>query len=945
MSRRGVSFRPAPAWPAAVAAAIGLCATVALADSPVRHARAAYSVGMPPDDWAMFGPGQGAPQGTASAAALAGARRAAASLGIDPADLRPAPAPRRFLQPLHAPGGDFTLATFQQFAAPPPGGAAKAGVVPILPVFEAELRILIREEPGHPVVLVRSTLRPIQQAVPAAPLLPEPAKLAATLAPIFGAPPSIEEITPCAWVTPDGRAIPALRCVARLGRPEDPGYSRRLLVIDASMEIQGRDPPAILLLDRDLVAHDASVHVSGLIASDCLPAGVAPTLEQRPLPYARITSAATGPLYADAIGKVVIPGPVSPGTVVSSSLRGRWFRVASAESPDLLLTGVLDPEGGLELVHNAGAMSGSIADTAQVNAYVAANEAREWALFFQPEFPGLDQFEMPINVGLASSCNAFYDGASLNFFRAGAGCANTAYCSVVHHEYGHHLAAMAGSGQGAYGEGFGDVVAMLMRDDPGFGYGYHNDPAIPLRSGENTLVSPCFDDPHLCGMVLSGAVWETRNLLTLTDPGDYQKLLTQLMLASVFLHAGSEITPQITVDLLTLDDDDGDLFNGTPHYAQIAAGFAAHGLDAPPLPPVGLRFPGGLPEALSPEGATFIAEEVQLGGTIDAVALHLDINGAMVTLPLEQLSPGRFAVQFPPMPCGAQVAYTFEITTSQGATVVNPMTIPPDPAAAYRAVVASAAPDFLADDFEQDAGWAVTNSAGLTDGAWQRGVPAARGDRGDPLSDYDGSGQCWLTANRCCNSDVDNGATTLTSSPLDASAALAGGPGTLGRVELAYARWFSNETTDAPRDDALVVEISGDNGQTWMPLEVVGPEGPDVSGGWVRREFVVSDLVRPGGAPLIVPPGLLRVRFTAADAGVGSIVEAAVDALEVRAYPCGALCPCERDGSVEQIDVFDLLTYLDDWFEQAPEADLTQDGAVDVIDLLEYLDCWFGACR
>jgi hypothetical protein len=936
MNRRGVLFRPAPAWPAAVAAAI-VCATASaeVADGPEIE-----------NTWTMFGPGRGTAEPTASAAALASARGIAASLGIDPADLRPDPSPpRRFLQPLHAPGGDFTLATFQQFAPEPPAAVAKVGAGPGLPVFDAELRVLIREAPGHPVVLVRSTLRPIQQPLAAVPPLPEPARLAAALAPVFGESPSIEEIAACAWVTPDGRAIPALRCVVRRGRPEDPGYSRRLLVIDDSMEVEGRDPAAFLLLDRDLIAHDASVNVSGLIASDCLPAGVAPAFEQRPLPYARITSSVTGPLYADALGKVAIPGLIPSGTVVSSSLRGQWFRVASAESPDLLVTGVLDPDGDLALIHNAGAMSGSIPDTAQVNAYIAANEVRDWALVFQPEFPGLDRFEMPINVGLASSCNAFYDGVSLNFFRAGAGCANTAYCSVVHHEYGHHLAAMAGSGQGPYGEGFGDVVAMLMRDDPGFGYGYHNDPEVPLRSGENTLTSPCFDDPHICGMVLSGAVWETRNLLTLTDPGDYQKLLTQLILASVFLHAGSEITPQITVDLLTLDDDDADIFNGTPHYPQIAAGFAAHGLDAPRLPPVGLRFPGGLPEALSPEGASFIAEEVQLGGTIDSVTLHLDVDGAALTLPLELLSPGRFAVQFPPMPCGAQVAYTFEITTTDGATVVNPMTIPPDPAAAYRAVVASAAPDLLADDFEQDAGWTVVNSGGLTDGAWQRGVPAALGDRGDPTSDYDGSGQCWLTANRCCNSDVDGGATTLTSAPLDVSAALAGGPGSLGRVELAYARWYSNETTDAPRDDALLVEISGDNGQTWMPLEVVGPEGPEVSGGWVRPEFVVSDLVRPGGGPLIVPPGLMRVRFTASDTGIGSIVEAGVDAIEVRAYPCGALCPCERDGNVEQIDVFDLLTYLDDWFEHAPAADLNQDGEINVIDLLEYLDCWFGACR
>src|SRR5690606_30525460 len=119
------------------------------------------------------------------------------------------------------------------------------------------------------------------------------------------------------------------------------------------------------------------------------------------------------------------------------------FGVFSAESPDLILTAMIEPGGEVTLLHNAD--GGAIPDTAQVNAYVAANEARDWALSIQPDFPGLEHLEMPIRVGLAGTCNAFYDGTSLNFFRAGGGCANTAFCSVVHHEYGHHLVSMAGS--------------------------------------------------------------------------------------------------------------------------------------------------------------------------------------------------------------------------------------------------------------------------------------------------------------------------------------------------------------------------------------------------------------------------------------------------------------------------------------------------------------------
>ncbi len=929
MYRRGLPFRPATTWLAIMAAAGGL-----------RPAMAAQAVGLAPEAPAVTIAGPSLRRAeSAEAAALAFAQAHAAERGLNLGHLRPVSPPRRFAQGLETDGGQFQLLTFQQVLT---DGVKMAGLGKVgeAPVIDAELRVLVRDEPGYPVVLARSTLQPVKRVLSARDGWPE-IEVDDVLIAAMGGQVEVEERAPCAWVT-GGVALPAVRCIVRRGEPGDEGYARALVVVDASREAIGRTAAERLLLHRDLVSRaGATVQVSGLVASDCLPAGIAPMVVERPLAHARVTSSSTGAVYTDALGRVELPGPIAPGTIVSSLLRGRWFRVVSTESPDLATSGSVEPGGTLSLVHNVGGRS--LADTAQVNAYVAANEVRDWALRYQPEFPGLDHYEMPIRVGLGSTCNAFYDGASLNFFRAGGGCANTAYCSIVHHEYGHHLVSMAGSGQGAYGEGFADVVAMLMRDDPGFAYGYHGDPAVPLRTAENLLTHPCVGEAHICGMVLSGAVWEVRNRLAVTEPEAYRDILTRLILSSVFLHTGAAISPEIVVDVLTLDDDDHDIFNGTPHYAQIAEGFAAHGLAAPPLPPVGLHFSSGVPHALSPDGASIVAEEVRLGGSISSLTLHIEVDGAAVSVPAEEFAPGRFAVVFPPLPCGAQVFFRFEIVTDDGQVVANPMRLNGTGSpAAYEAVVATAAPAITRDDFEQDIGWTVTNSGGLTDGAWERGVPAALGDRGDPLADFDGSGACWLTANRCCNSDVDNGFTTLTSPALDVSEALAGG--SLGRVELSYARWFSNATSGAPRDDEFLVEISGDNGQSWMVLERIGPEGPDVSGGWVHRHFVISDLTRPGGGALIQQPGLVRLRFTASDTGVGSIVEAAVDALEIKAYACGDVCPCERDGDVEQIDVFDLLHYLDAWFAATPDADVNGDDVIDVYDLLAYLDCWFGAC-
>lgn len=57
------------------------------------------------------------------------------------------------------------------------------------------------------------------------------------------------------------------------------------------------------------------------------------------------------------------------------------------------------------------------------------------------------------------------------------------------------------------------------------------------------------------------------------------------------------------------------------------------------------------------------------------------------------------------------------------------------------------------------------------------------------------------------------------------------------------------------------------------------------------------------------------------------------------------VCACELDGDAAQVDVFDLLSYLDLWFANDAAAELTGDepAAVDVFDLLAFLDCWFPA--
>jgi hypothetical protein len=78
---------------------------------------------------------------------------------------------------------------------------------------------------------------------------------------------------------------------------------------------------------------------------------------------------------------------------------------------------------------------------------------------------------------------------------------------------------------------------------------------------------------------LSGCIWSTRNELKSSYPSTYLDILSALTVNSILLHTDGKITPQITIDFLTLDDDDGDLSNGTPHSDEILDGFGDHNMD------------------------------------------------------------------------------------------------------------------------------------------------------------------------------------------------------------------------------------------------------------------------------------------------------------------------------------------------------------------------------
>ncbi|MBD3232177.1 MAG: T9SS type A sorting domain-containing protein [candidate division Zixibacteria bacterium] len=744
-----------------------------------------------------------------------------------------------------------------------------------MPVFRGDLRLLVRNEPGYPLVLASSALRDLGDfSVPTGLSVNE--QLAINSAVSF-------ENSLNSFSDP--------RLVIWAGLNDDPVAPRVAMEIvgDNGMYASGELEKWLLLVDaqngeilyaEDMVVNvDVDGNVSGKATDNYVP-DICDSELPTPMPWARVYIQNGSTAYADSMGDFTIPNSGSSPVDVYSHLRGEWFRVFNEAGAEAELDTTVTPPGPANFMHNNA--NSSEYNRAEVNGYLHSNIVRDFVLRFNPSYPGLQQNEFPVNVNISSTCNAYYDYSSINFFRSGGGCPNTAFGTVIHHEYGHHLVAMAGSGQGQYGEGMSDVMGVLITDLAGIGYGFFSNCNEPLRTGDNDLQYPCTGQIHYCGQLLSGSVWSIRNELIVNYPDTYMDILANLAVNAMLLHTGDMITPQIAIDFLTLDDDNGNIYDGTPHYPELCAGFADHNMDCPELALIGFEYPNGLPEFVDPDGGTTVRVEIYgiTGSPQEGTGeFHYNSGSGWITEPMTIVSPNVYDAVFPAIDCGDNVDYYFSAETSTGYYVTDPNGAPDN---SYSAVSATGLNIVFEDDFETNQGWSVVNDC--SDGQWGRGVPIGGGDRGDPPTDYDESGQCYLTDNVDGNSDVDDGYTYLISPTLDLSD---------GSAIVEYALWYTNNYGADPNNDLFKVYVSNNNGGNWTLAQTFGPV---TSSGWNMHSFNVSEFVTPTAE--------VKVRFEASDLNSGSVVEAGVDAFKVYQIECGPLPDVTVDMAPDDPPIF-----------------------------------------
>jgi len=812
-----------------------------------------------------------------------------------------------------------------------------------IPVFRGDVRCLVRNEPGYPLVLVANALKNVSafaQTFKGRPISPSQVDVRkASRLPLnqFGPGATISNQEQVIWAGYDGAPAKEPRLaykfiVTGTGVFDRSLYQRMLYIVDAATN-------KILFQEDQISNADINVTVRGN-ATQGTPADACAAEAAIALPYPRLTAGGVT-YYGDVNGAVTIPNAANANISVNSNMltAGRYFNVNDVAATTESNLTQSSTGGALDFLHNAANTDES--DRAEVNAYFHANKVRDYLLAYNPTFPTIaNQLSWPINVQVTGTCNAFYDGVSINFYPSGGGCNNTAFSVVVHHEYGHHIVSMAGSGQGAYGEGFGDVMGVIVTDESLLANGFQTCGA-GIRNANNSVqysatgCSSAGTEIHACGTLLSGCVWSTRTNLLASDPANYRAIISNLSVDSVLLHSGTAITPQVTIDFLTLDDNDGNILNGTPHYNEINNGFSVHGMPGPAIQLISFAFPDGIPSQASPSGGTsFRVNVAGVSGTpapgTGRLFYRVGSTGTFNSVAMTETAANQYVASLPASACGSTLQFYVAANASTGATSTSPASAP---TAFYSAISAAGISNSFEDTVETAvAGWTLSTAGDTaTAGLWTRADPVGTVNgtiQVQPETDVTAAPgvNCFFTGQGVAGgalgaADVDGGTTTLTSPAMDATG---------GEAYISYYRWYSNAQGGAPNADVFRVQISNNNGTTWTALETVGPTGAEVNGGWFQKEFRVADFVPATNQ--------MRVRFIAEDAATGSLIEAAVDEVRMRVVQCTPAIPGDLDGD-GIVGGADLAIMLNNW-NGIGVGDINSDGGVDGIDLGILLNNW-----
>ncbi|MEA2692786.1 MAG: trimeric autotransporter adhesin, partial [Acidobacteriota bacterium] len=280
--------------------------------------------------------------------------------------------------------------------------------------------------------------------------------------------------------------------------------------------------------------------------------------------------------------------------------------------------------------------------------------------------------KLTVNVNLNQTCNAYWNGTTLNFFKSGGGCANTGEIAGVSlHEFGHGIDQNDGTGtapDGATGESYGDTTAIIALHSSCLGAGFLSSncagygdactsctgvrdadfakhasgvAATPLNftkvhcPAASGGAGPCGKEVHCESYPITETIWDFANR-DLPNPGTGPAWTTLDRLwylsrntatsaftcnTSTFASSGCN-TGSLWKTMRAVDDDDGNLSNGTPHGGALFAAFNRHGIACTTDAGASTTFSGCTPPASPTLSITAGSNSASLSWTASGAAVY-----------------------------------------------------------------------------------------------------------------------------------------------------------------------------------------------------------------------------------------------------------------------------------------------------------------------------------
>ncbi len=567
---------------------------------------------------------------------------------------------------------------------------------------------------------------------------------------------------------------------------------------------------------------------------------------------------------------------ITSPTTLTAQLKGPYHNVTRLAGQDAKIEMMVNPNDVIDLSWDNG--NSLISER---NVFYHTMNTYDFLKSFDPTLTTLNYPMKSIVEDTDDTCNAYWDGNDIHYNVGSGGCINAAHSAItIAHEYGHAIndrvynaaGVLQGMSKLALHEAMADVTACLFFDEHQFALGFYT-PGVPTRDLKNNRRYPedVTGQQHNDGLMLAGSFWDLRELTSIE---------TAYRLAH-FAKYGAPDDPDLGIafaeyflEVLLADDDDGDLSNGTPHFAEINEAFCNHGIG------MGLFFSGDAShEALenttdktNPYPVVFEYQQPVSAFGTEEIKLHYSTNYFQNenTVIMTPAGNGGFVGEIPAQPEGSVVKYYF----TYGATGCLFQKFPSGEAKSeHFSFLVGDYTSKWKDDFQTDQGWTVGSLGdNATAGRWQWAIPQQTISDANTLvqpgSDYSENGtHCFVTGAAhgqfWYSHDVDGGSTTLI------SPAFSGIDGNETVVQ--YFKWYVDGAgTVAPTQDIWQTEISNNGGDSWSIVE----QTTQVTNlKWTKVQFKISDFIEPTNN--------MRMRFVAADYDPGSIVEALIDDFEV----------------------------------------------------------------